>query len=174
MTDNGYMSFAAWEELTPNMAKGIRKPPIIWYSPAHWWVLKIVDGFGTQNYSLKPMEIHEKYKVLMLKEEGDNWHVCQIYDQDAAKQYNTIFSNDLHILRSWIPKTRVILDFWCLVNVGLQDVKKLPRESWIYYFKKSNLHPKHRVSFSQWCDLIKPFIQGADYFKQDTTLTIND
>ena len=29
MTDNGYMEFKAWEELTPNMAKGIINLPII-------------------------------------------------------------------------------------------------------------------------------------------------
>ena len=67
MTDNGYMSFEAWEELTPNMVKGIRNFPIIRYAPAHFCVLKIIDGFGPHSSSLKYMDTYAKYKVLMLK-----------------------------------------------------------------------------------------------------------
>ena len=35
------------------MEKGIRKFPIIQNATDNWWVLKIVDGFGTHSSSLK-------------------------------------------------------------------------------------------------------------------------
>ena len=76
MTYNGYITLEDQEELTLNMDKGIIKLPIIWDAPAHWWVLNIVDGFGPHTSSLKYMGNYTKYKVLMLKEEGNTSHVC--------------------------------------------------------------------------------------------------
>ena len=67
-----------------------------------------------------------------------------------------------------------LLNSWYMVNWDLQDVKKLPRESWISSIKKSNSHPKHHVYFIQWHNHIKPFLQGGDSFKKYTTLTINE
>ena len=81
------------------MVKGIRKLLIIRYAPSHWWVFKIVDGFGPHTSTLKPMEKYEKYKALMLKEEGGTSHVCQSYYQDAAKKDKAIFRDDTSVLR---------------------------------------------------------------------------
>ena len=81
------------------MAKGIRKLPIIPDAPAHWWVLNIFGGFGTHTYSLKSMDTYAKYKVLMLKEEGDTSHVFQRYDQYAEKKDNANFRDDTSVLR---------------------------------------------------------------------------
>ena len=107
------------------MAKGIRKLPIIRGAPDNWWVLKIVDVFGPHTSSLKSMETYAKYKVLMIKEEGDTSHVCQRYDQYSSKKDNASFREDNYFLRSRIPATRSVLNSWCMVNVGLQAVKKL-------------------------------------------------
>ena len=156
------------------MSKGIINLPKIWDSDDHWWVLNIVDGFGACTTSLKLMEDYSEYKVLALKEKGNTSHVCQSYDQDYVKQDNSSSRNDTSATHSCIPATIDVLNNWCLANVGLQAVKKLPRESWIYYFKKVNLHPKHRVYFSQWYDSIKLFLQIGYSFKKDTTFTIDD
>ena len=120
------------------------------------------------------METYEKYKVLMLKEEGDTSHVCQSYDQDAVKQDKASFSDDTSVLRSWIPATRGILNYLCLVKVSLQDTKKISREYCISSFKTVNVHPKYRVYFSQWYDRIKKCFQRGDYLKQVTKLNTND
>ena len=65
----------------------------------------------------------------MLKEEGDTSHVCQSYDQYSAKKNKSRLREDTYVLHSWIHATRGVLDSWWLVNVGIQDVKKLYRES---------------------------------------------
>ena len=55
ITDNGCRTIEPWEELTSEMAKGIRNLPIIRDATAHWWFLKIIIGFGPHTASLKYM-----------------------------------------------------------------------------------------------------------------------
>ena len=57
MTENGYMTEDAWVEMAPSMARGIRSLPVIRDAPGHWWVGKIIDGFGPHTSSIKAMEI---------------------------------------------------------------------------------------------------------------------
>ena len=121
------MKLEDWEELTLNMDKGIIKLPIILDAPAHFWVLNIVDGFGPHTSSLKYMENYAKYKLLMLKEEGNTSHLCQRYYQYDVNQDKASFREDTSFLRCWVPSTRGALTCWCLVNVDLRSVKKLPR-----------------------------------------------
>ena len=61
------MPLKAQEELTPNMANGIRNFTVIVDAPANLWILKIVDGFGPHTYNLKKVKNYGKHKVLMLK-----------------------------------------------------------------------------------------------------------
>ena len=89
------------------------------------WVLNIFYGFDTHTSNLKSMERYAKYKVSMIKEEGDTSHVCQRYDQYSSKKDNASFREDNYFLHSRIPATRGVLNSWCMVNVGLQAVKKL-------------------------------------------------
>ena len=83
MTPTGYMTEDAWVEMAPKMAMGIRSMPVIVDMP-DWWVLKIIDGFGAHTSSDKAMEIYSEKKILLIKEEGDTSHVCQMYDQKVA------------------------------------------------------------------------------------------
>ena len=99
MTDNGYMPLEDWYELTPNTTKGNINLPIIHDAPSHQWVLNIVYGFETHTSSPKSMDTYAKYKVLMLKEEGDTSHVFQRYDQYAEKKDNANFRDDTSVLR---------------------------------------------------------------------------
>ena len=110
----------------------------------------------------------------MLKDGRNTSHVFQIYDQYYANRYKSRLREDTSFLISSVPATRGVLTYWCLFNVGIQAVKNLSRESWISSLNKVNLHPKHLFSFRQWCDSIKPCLQGGCSFKKDTTLTIDD
>ena len=107
------------------MDKSTRKLHIIKYALAHWWVLNIVYGFGPHTSSLKSMDIYAKYKVLILKEEGNTAHVCHIYDQDNDKKYKASFRGVTSVPQLWISATISVLNSWCVVNVGLQDVNKI-------------------------------------------------
>ena len=109
------------------MAKSIGKLTIIRDAPVNWWVLNIVDVFGIHTSRIKSMETYVKYKVLMLKEEGDTSHVCQSYDQDYANQDKASFRYDTSVLHLRIQATIIVLNYLCLVNVDLQAAKKIPR-----------------------------------------------
>ena len=92
------MKLEDWEELMPKNSNVIRNLHIIGDTPAHWWVLNIVDWFGPQTSSLKLMQTYAEYKELMFKEEGDTSHVCQIYDQYSAKKDKDSFKDNNYVL----------------------------------------------------------------------------
>ena len=93
------------------MTKGIRNVPFIQDAPAHWRVLNIVNGFEPRTFSLKSIDNYEQYKVLVLKKEGKTSHMCQRYDQYAAKNDNFSFRDNTYSLCSLIPATREVLNY---------------------------------------------------------------
>ena len=56
MTPTAFMTDDAWENITPKLAKGIRDLPVICDHP-EWWVIKIVDGYGSHCKNLVRMLI---------------------------------------------------------------------------------------------------------------------
>ena len=77
MTPTGYMTEEAWVEIAPSIAAGIRQMPVIRDNP-DWWVLKVIDGFGPHTSSEKAMAIYMEHKIVLVKEEGDTSHACQV------------------------------------------------------------------------------------------------
>ena len=63
--------------------------------------------------------------------------------------------------------TKGVVDGWQLVHVGLAMVRELAPDTWIYSFKKANLHPHFRVDFAQWCERIGHFLQGGESYKPE-------
>ena len=45
MTEKGFMTEAAWLEMTPRIIKGYRSMPYIKENP-QWYMIEILDGFG--------------------------------------------------------------------------------------------------------------------------------
>ena len=74
MTKTGYMTEAAWLEMAPKMAKGIRAMPIVQKNP-EWWCLKVLDGFEAHTSSRDANAIYRGAKIMIMKEEGDASHV---------------------------------------------------------------------------------------------------
>lgn len=118
MTPTGYMTEEAWLEMAPTIAKGIREMPVIRDRP-DWWVLKIIDGFGPHTSSEKAMEIYAAHKVLLLKEDGDTSHVCQMYDQRVARDDKKSMRQSLGYLRQSNKLVKGTIDGWQLVHVAL-------------------------------------------------------
>ena len=166
MTPSGYMTEDAWLEMAPTMARGIRKMPVICDNPS-WWVVKIIDGFGPHTSSEKAMTIYAEQKIMLVKEEGDTSHVCQAYDQEVAKADKRSMRSSLAFLRSTTQLTKGVVDGWQLVHVALAMVRELAPETWVYSFRKVNLHPHRRVSFEEWCKRIAHFLQGGESFKPE-------
>ena len=161
MTPTGYMTEEAWVELAPTIADGIRALPVICDMP-HWWVLKIIDGFGPHVSSETAMQIYYDKKIVLLKEEGDASHVNQAYDQEVAKSDKRSMRGALGFLRSSSKLTKQTIDGWQLVHVGLACCRELKSDTWVHSFKKVNLNPLHRVDFPAWCKRISHFLQGGE------------
>ena len=167
MTPTGYMTEDAWVEMAPKMAMGIRSMPVIVDMP-DWWVLKIIDGFGAHTSSDKAMEIYSEKKILLIKEEGDTSHVCQMYDQKVAIDDKKSMRQSLAYLRESNKLIKGTIDGWQLIHVALAAVRELDSDSWIYSANKVNLKPSTRVSFEEWCKRISHYLQcGESSFKPE-------
>ena len=164
MTANGFMTEAAWIEMAPSIAAGIRAMPVICDHP-DWWVVKIIDGFGAHTSSLKAMEIYNDHKIILLKEEGDTSQVCQAYDQEVAKADKRSMRDSLAFLRRTTSITKGVIDGWQLIPVALAACRELEPDTWVHSFKKVNLHPHFRVDFPTWCARISHFLHGGESFK---------
>mmetsp|Transcript_20420 Transcript_20420/g.37490 ORF Transcript_20420/g.37490 Transcript_20420/m.37490 type:complete len:186 (+) Transcript_20420:142-699(+) len=76
------------------------------------------------------------------------------------------------------PKLPSGVDFfeWSLIHVGLAAVRytKENPSLWVNSFIAVNLHPRHMLSFSDWCKKISPFVQSADSFDLVTQNKVNE
>lgn len=166
MTESGYMTESAWDEIAPHMAKGIRASPYVAMNP-DWWALKIVDGFGAHTSTLKAMQVYHDAKIMVLKEEGDSSHVNQAYDKFVARADKKTGRSLLSDLRRMSTITKGVVDQWGLVHVGLGMVRACTDDCWADSFRAVNLHLEHRVPFNVWCERIASYLQGGDTFKPD-------
>ena len=162
MTPTGYMTEDAWLEMAPSIAGGIRKLDIIKDMP-HWWALKIIDGFGAHTSSEQAMEIYSEHKILLLKEDADTSHACQMYDQKVAIDDKKSMRQSLAYLRHSNKLVKGTIDGWALIHVALAAVRELSPDSWIYSANKVNLKPSTRVAFDKWCERISHYLQGGEF-----------
>ena len=161
MTPTGYMTEEAWLEMAPSIASGIRQVPVVVDNP-DWWTLKMIDGFGAHTSSEKAMEIYAKHKIVLLKEEADTSHACQMYDQKVAIDDKKSMRQSLAYLRQSNKLTKGTIDGWALIHVALAAVRELSPDSWIYSANKVNLKPSTRVPFGEWCARISHYLQGGE------------
>ena len=118
MTESGFMTDDAWAKIAPKMIEGIRSMDIISGNP-QWWVLKIVDGFGSHTADWKVMQLYADAKIELIKEEADSSHINQAYDKYVAKNDKRCGRALLdNLRRSGSSYTKGVLDQWHLVHVA--------------------------------------------------------
>jgi hypothetical protein len=71
MTPTGFMTDKAWLEVTKKQVEGIRAMPVVCDNP-DWWVLKVVDGFGSHVNVPEALQLYWDKKIILLKEEADS------------------------------------------------------------------------------------------------------
>ena len=69
MTPNAYLTDEVWKGMAEKFCKGIRAMQVVRKFPDLWMAMTM-DGFGSH---LEPeaLEIFAKYRILLVKEEGD-------------------------------------------------------------------------------------------------------
>ena len=142
MTPSAFMTDAAWLEIAEQRAKGIRAMPVIQDNP-EWWVLDILDGYGSHFSSPEALSIYWALKIRQAKEEGHTSHACQFYDQEPAKKDKVVLRSGTAMLRQAASVSKGVVNQWGLVAVGLMAVRSGTKDPqmWIDAAKKANLHP---------------------------------
>jgi hypothetical protein len=166
MTPSAFMSDAAWLEIAEQRAKGIRAMPVIQDHP-EWWVLDILDGYGSHFSSPEALAIYWALKIRQAKEEGHTSHTCQFYDQEPAKKDEVVLRSGTAMLRQAASVSKGVVDQWGLVAVGLMAVRSGTKDPqmWIDAAKKTNLHPGFGRPFAEWLEEKRGFLQGGLSFK---------
>ena len=118
MTDNAFMTKAAWEEMAYCIVKGYRSLPVVRDNP-QWWMVEIFDGFGARLSNLPLLKKHIDAKILSLKEEGDSSLYNQAYDQEVAKFNKNIQQMNLSYLQTNCYYNKSIINQWKLLCCGL-------------------------------------------------------
>ena len=105
-------------------------------------------------------------------EEGDTSHVCQMYDQEPAKQDKVVQRSGVSILREAAQLPKGVVDQWGLVAIALMAVRNGVENPgmWVRSAIKVNLHPKHRRAFGVWLGLgpyfANCFTKFGGYFEE--------
>ena len=86
MTSNSFITDKAWLKIVPTLCKSIHNQEVIQDHP-YWWVLLSLYSFVSHVNLPKSHEIIARYKIIIIKEEGNTYHVNQAYDQQVEK-YN--------------------------------------------------------------------------------------
>ena len=168
MTETAFMTTEAWEKMTPVLVSGYRKINKYVAANPQWWCLEILDGFGAHFCSHYAMDERQKKKIMSLKEEGNSSHVNQAYDREVARNDKAHAAQSLAFLRKSRYATGHITNQWDLIFVVLGALRDTIRESWVRSFNSCNLNPQTRVSFVDWCEKIKNFLQKGDNFKTES------
>ena len=156
-TTHAYFTDDAWIELSTIIAKGIIVMPVI-RDHKDWWVSFSLYEFGSHVNVDATNENFNKLNIWIVKEEVDTSQTCQSYDQLQAKENKSRMCPLVDIVAS---KSGVI-NQWQLIILFLQASKKGKPSDWIVSFKIFNMHPKHRVKFSDWLIKISSVLQNSD------------
>ena len=71
MTENAFLTDKCWLETTPNVIRGYPNMPYI-KANKDWWMMEIVDSYGSHLSSLRACQQRWDAKILLVKEEGDS------------------------------------------------------------------------------------------------------
>jgi len=164
MTPSAFMTMEAWREIAPKLIIGLRALPIVCDHP-DWWMWVSADGGGQHFDDLEVMQLFRQARIMFVKEEADSSHNNQPYDKFVAKEDKIMHREMLGILRKCTAITRGVVDQYGLVHVALAVVRNSTAKHWEDSFKATNLHPKFRKSFSEWCEKIMGSLQAGASFK---------
>ena len=132
-----------------------------------WWVVELLDGFGSHVQCYEANMERYNNKILSLKEEGDSSHINQAYDRLTAKLDKAVHREALH----WMQKDNVVnahtIDQWQLVSCGLAAVRHTRDNPsiWENSFIATNTKPSKMIPFVDWIKKIESHLQAADSYQ---------
>jgi len=171
MTATGFMTDDAFDNIAPNLAKGIRGMPVIKDHP-NWWVLVTADGFHAHKMTLFAQEELRRNKIMLLIGEGDSSHCNQAFDKFVAKHGKSCVRSALDLVtRHNVHGNHV--DQWALLLISLSGIRRLMEDPQIVRssFRAVNMQFSCRVSLENWLIKIKDFLTRGAKFKDEGLIT---
>jgi len=168
MSPSAYMTDETYLQLIPEFARGIRAMDVIKDHP-DWWMTLTCDGFGSHILD-KAIELFAKYKIQIVKEEGDTSQVNQSYDQDVAKKDKCYMRANLELIRRKLGKK---VDQWSLIALAINAQLQVVPGDWARSHRRVNTRPSCRVSFKEWIKRLDDrgiLVSGEKFFTKRTSL----
>lgn len=154
------MTTEAWDDIVPDLAKGIRALPVV-REHKDWWFCLCLDGFES-HLSPYSRKVFAKHKIFVVKEEGDSSQTNQAYDQSVAKWDKKLVSEGLSDFKTGGGK----LDQLSLCTIVARQISKTPPDAWVKLFIKVNLHPNKKIPFDEWIKKIAGQLEGEHFLKK--------
>ena len=99
-----------------------------------------------------------KLNIWIVKEEADTSQTFQAYDQLQANKYKSRMRPMVDLVTSHCGS----INQQQLIVICVQSLKKVNPINWIMAFNTVNMHPKHRVKFSDWLIKISSVLQTTN------------
>ena len=132
-----------------------------------WMMLELLDGFGSHEWVLEAHELRANLLVLSAKEESNNSHANQGYDQFFAKEENRKAAETLYthrMLTQCINNKGGWFERWSFLHRN-HPCEKTTIQMFIYSYYRLNINPLTRVSFHIWCrEFIAQYLQVGEAF----------
>ena len=106
-------------------------------------------------------------RILLIKEEADSYQVNGGYDKFVAKSDKETKTEFLAMMHHATHFTRVVVDQWDLVNIGLSAIITTKQQTWTSSFDACNLDPRTPHKFYEWCKNIKKVLHTGLNFVGD-------
>jgi hypothetical protein len=168
MTENAYMTDAAWLEVSKAIVRGYRQLPFI-KDNKDWYMLELLDGFKSHENVLPAHQLRIDFKIRSLKEESNTSHVCQAYDQLVAREDKRNAAESLYDQRKMQQSQTASanIDQYSLVHTGIRIVNQCKPEVWTASFIRVNLHPAFREGFCVFMKKINQHLRAGTQFVEE-------
>ena len=171
MTPTGFMTDAAFDELAPSLAKGIRDMPVIRDHP-EWTVLLTGDGFHAHKMTLVAQQLLAASKIIFVIEEGDSSQCNQAFDRQVAKHGKSLMRAALDIVsRHNVYQNHI--DQYGLLLISLSGIRELIEDPEVVRnsFRSVNMLFSRRVGLDAWLIKIKDFLVRGSKFQDEGVIT---
>ena len=129
-----------------------------------WWFLLTYYDIKSHVNVTEGLKMFAEERIRVGKEEAGKSAFNQAYDKFQAKQYKAQTRELLDLARR---KVHGRINQWQLIMVISTAIKKISAKVWTDSFVAVNLHPHHRMTFSDWIKKISPDVKTGEteYFR---------
>lgn len=144
---SAYMTGSTFAAFAEPFCVALRDMPVVRMYP-HFWMIAYMDQFGG-HMEPEVLQIFRQHKILMVFEESQSSHACQVFDGEPAMVCKKAVA-------SLLPEARAMADhtsqewFFGVCVTALSSCKADFERAFKAEFKRRNLCPGERLSAPEW------------------------